>query len=88
MNKTSYTTLAAIIFFVLIAGGFYYAWSSSMASSSSTDAETVTQVEVADISGMTSQAQRLVAGMDNNANLPIAVPTAKMGKTNPFTPPE
>lgn len=89
MSKSSMSTIFAIIFLTLIAGGYYWAWSSVMPSSdSSAGTEISMELEVSDISGMKEQANKLISGMENNANIPLPVPTEKLGKTNPFTLPE
>jgi len=87
MKNSTVGTIGALIFMILVVGGFYYVWktASDVASSSGGATETYSLV---DLSGMKSQAQTLTTGAENNAGLPLPVPTAKLGKTNPYSAPE
>lgn len=90
MSKASISTIVSIVFMLIIAGGFYYIWSDSSAKNSSDAASlsTLALTEVSDVTGLKSQAEKLVSGLENNAGVPIDVPLGKMGKANPFTAPQ
>ncbi len=84
MKKRTLNIFLALIFFAATLIGFYTIWRNSTAAVSS-EPETYTPLE---ISGVKEEASTLIQGRENNANLPLTTPTAKMGKTNPFNNPE
>ena len=86
MKKTDVGIIASLLFMVLTMGAFYYSWSSENQSVSSTSSGNM--YAIIDISGIKDQAETITAGKENNAGIPIAVPTTKLGKTNPFNDPE
>lgn len=84
MKKSTLNLIASLIFLAGVIIGFYSVWSSSAKSGTATSESFVTL----DISGVKEEAASLVAGRENNASIPLPVPTSKMGKTNPFSSPE
>lgn len=87
MKKSSLGTIVAIIFMFTTIGLLYYFWSSSLKSAQNNAVPATTYVPV-DVSGMKTEAAKLTSGAENNAGIPIPVPSTKLGKPNPFVAPE
>lgn len=84
MRRGTLNLIFSLIFLAIVVIGFYSIWSNGAKETTITP-ETFATL---DTSGIKEQAQTLVANRENNANLPLPVPTTKMGRTNPFSNPE
>lgn len=73
---------------LIVAVSFYVIWGGSAKSSVVEDFNSVQIYAPVDVSGLTANAAKLINGLENNSGVPIPAPTAKLGKTNPFSDPE
>lgn len=84
MKKRTFNLILSVVFLAAVLIVFYTAWKNN---SGTVPASSGTYVTL-DISGVKVQAEALMKDKENNANIPIAAPTTKLGKTNPFANPE
>lgn len=84
MKKRTFNLILSLVFIVAVVIVFYTVWKNN----TGTTAVSSSSYTILDVSGVKEQAETLTKGKDNNANIPIAAPTTKMGKTNPFASPE
>lgn len=85
MNKNAISTIAAVVFALLVIGGYCYIWiGSNSAGNVANDAIADISTGVADISGIKEEALKLTSGKENNAGIPIPVPSTKIGNDNPY----
>ena len=82
MRRGTLNLLSSVVFLVIVIVAFYFVWSSIKNENQATSSPVYNTVS---ISSVKTQARDLVSGLENNGNLPLAVPTAKMGKENPFS---
>lgn len=87
MKKSTIGVIASLLFMAITAGAFYYTWNSAKSESVTAAADT-SSFAVVDITGIKDEVTKLTTGNENNAGVPIDVPTAKLGKSNPFNNPE
>lgn len=87
MKKSTIGVVASMLFMLLTAGAFYYVWNTATQEGSVSVPDTAS-FAVVDISGIKDEATKITAGNENNAGVPIDVPTSKLGKSNPFNDPE
>lgn len=84
MKKRTFNLILSFVFLIAVVIVFYTVWKNNTGTMPTSTDSYVTL----DVSGVKEQAESLVQGKDNNANIPIAAPMTKMGKTNPFANPE
>lgn len=88
MKRSTLNSIFSSLFLIAIVLLIFLSWNSARTSYESRVVPSP-QVETAsDLSAVKTQAQKLVAGLENNANLPVTVPTQKLSKENPFSPAE
>lgn len=80
--KNKYGLIFGVAFLAVTAVAFYWLWNQSKTFTINTVvAENLQPIEIETVK---DQADDLLFGLQNKANLPISTPTAKMGKDNPF----
>jgi len=82
MKRNTIATITALLFAVATAGGFYWLWTISKTGVSTASPDTT--YAIVEIESVKTEATNILTGLENIAGIPIPVPTAKMGKTNPF----
>jgi hypothetical protein len=88
MTKSTLSTLGSILFMVASLIIVFLIWNGSSKVQSVEQYSNTESYAPVDISSLKTQAVKIISGYQNNASIPIPVPVAKMGKTNPFTDPE
>lgn len=83
MRRSTLNALTGILFLVLTVVFIFLTWNSAKIQNSSQTESNILE-RAADISSLKTQAEKLVSEKENNAGLPIPVPTEKLNKTNPF----
>lgn len=87
MKKSTLELVVGVLILVATIGTFAYLVLKSV--NTGKDLASTSQIYTpVDISGLKTQATKLISERSNNAGLPIPVPTEKMGKANPFNAPE
>lgn len=84
MKKLNLDLIASLVFFLVTAGGFYWLWIQSNA----TVANPVSNPKnytVVEIESSKTQASDILGSLEKNSEIPLSAPTAKMGRTNPFS---
>lgn len=83
MKKKSMGLIASVLFMLITAGSFFWLWTLSKtgASALSTPSADYTVVEIESVK---KEAVNILSGLENTSAIPIGIPTAKMGRTNPF----
>jgi len=82
MRRGTLNLLSSVIFLVIAIVAFYFVWNNIKNQNKTTSGTTYNTVSVSSIK---TQARDLVSSLENNGNLPLTVPTSKMGKDNPFS---
>ena len=87
MRRKTLNTILSFVFLAALLFAVYYIWqaNNSQFSSSSTPAELK---PAEDISGIKVQATKIISDRQNNAGIPLPTPIDKLGKPDPFNPPE
>ncbi len=88
MKKSTLSALLSSLFLVAVLGCFYMIWTACLPKDDQLSYSTVEIYSPVDVSGVKSQAKKLIDSYENYSNIPIPVPVGKMGKSNPFTDPE
>lgn len=88
MKRGTLNLVVSLVFLLAVAAGYYFIWSSAKSGSSGTTVDIVTSYTPVDVSGIKTQAEKLIQSRENNAGIPIPTPTDKLGKTDPFSEPQ
>jgi len=86
MSKNSFGVLLGIIFALGTAWLFYWLWS-QYNNADTTGAVSPTTYNIVDIESVKNQGSEIIKSLEKNSDIPITVPTSKMGRTNPFVSP-
>lgn len=85
MKPRLVSLIGGVILFLVTVIGFFWLWSQTkVAAERVSSAENLKPVEIETVK---DQAKELLAGKENNANLPLSLPLEKIGRTNPFVSP-
>lgn len=82
MRRSTLNFLSGLTFLIVIVIALFLAWFNVK---NKYPAKTTVDYQTINISSSKAQARSLITGAENNGNLPLEVPTVKMGKTNPFS---
>lgn len=82
MRRGTLNLLSSISFLIVTILAFYFVWNSIKNQYQSSSSATYNTVS---ITSYKTQARELISSLENNGNLPLSVPTSKMGKSNPFS---
>lgn len=80
MKSLNLNLIAGIAALIIVLGGYYWLWNTAR-TPSSVATTTTSQYEIGSIE---KDAQNILAGLENNAGIPIGLPLQKMGRDNPF----
>ena len=86
MRKSTINLILSVLFVILTIIFTYSSWNS--AKEGVTTSQVGSVVTASDLSSIKNQADQLILDLENNADLPVIVPTSKLSKTNPFAPGE
>lgn len=83
MKKSSIGLIVSLIFGLVTAGSFYWLWNEANkpVSTPTSKAKSYTAVE---IEAVKTQANDILSSLEKNSDIPLATPTEKMGRDNPF----
>lgn len=85
MNSKLIGLIVSIVFALGMVGAFYWLWDSSQKTPvSSAVAENLKPIEIESVK---KQASGLMTGLQKNSDIPVLMPTEKMGRANPFVKP-
>lgn len=82
MNAKLMNWLVSIVFAGIVIGAFYWLW--TMSKDFTVQTTVASNLKTVNVEGVKTEANSLIAGRNNSANIPIPVPSEKMGKANPF----
>lgn len=85
MNPKLIGLIVSIIFALGVIGGFYWLWNSSQATQVS--GEVAENLKPIEIESVKTEATTLMTGLQKNSDIPVLIPTEKMGRANPFVKP-
>lgn len=88
MKKSTLNSVLSVLFFVATILFLSLSWNSAEKTYESSKTAPGFVEKASNVSLIKSEAEKLVSGLENNAELPVTVPTAKLNKENPFTPAE
>lgn len=88
MKRGTLNIIVALIFLLAVGAGYYFIWSGARSASEGTVVSITPSYKPVDISGIKSQAEKLIQSRQNNAGIPIPTPTEKLGKPDPFSNPQ
>lgn len=88
MKRGTLNIIASLIFLLVAGVGYYFIWSGAHSASEGTSVSIAPSYTPVDISGIKTQAEKLIQSRENNAGIPIPVPTEKLGKPDPFSDPQ
>lgn len=74
--------IVSLLFAAVTAGAFYWLWGTSKLFPVETSV--ASNLKPIEIESIKNEAKTLLEGLSKNSDIPISVPTAKMGKPNPF----
>lgn len=80
--KKKLNLIIGLVFTAITAIAFYWLWSES--NNFTTDTTVADNLQPVEIETVKSQAESLLAGLENKSNLPLSTPTTKMGTDNLF----
>ena len=83
MNSKLVNTVASIIFAAVVAGGFFVIW--TMSKSYPQDLPVSDDLKAIEIDSVKKDAENILTGLEKVSDIPIPVPTGKMGKEKPFS---
>lgn len=83
MNTKTIGVVASIIFAVLVVGGYFVLW--TMAQSYPQDLPVADNLNPIEIDSVKKDAENVLNGLQKVSDMPIPVPTNKLGKENPFS---
>jgi len=82
MNIRAIGVIASLIFLIGTIGGFYWVWSQTKIFT--VDSTVASNLKPVEIASTKTEAINLLSGLQKFSDIPIPVPTEKMGKANPF----
>lgn len=88
MKKSTLNSVLSVLFLLATVMFLSLSWNSAEKKYESSRTIPGFIEKASDVASIKSQAEKLVSGLENNAELPVKVPTAKLNKENPFTPAE
>lgn len=88
MKRGTLNVVVSLVFLIAVGVCYYFIWSGARSASEATSVDVVTSFEPVDVSGVKSQAEKLIQSRVNNASIPIPAPTGKLGKPDPFSNPQ
>jgi len=77
--------IASLVFIIATLGAFYWLW--TMANNYEVDKTVAENLKPVEIESVKKEATTLLSDLEKNSDIPIPVPTEKMGRENPFTNP-
>ncbi|MCL5410322.1 MAG: hypothetical protein M1324_00500 [Patescibacteria group bacterium] len=83
MNTKTISVVASIVFAVLVVGGFFALW--TMSKSYPQNLPVSDDLKPIEIDSVKKDAENVLSNLEKNSDIPIPVPTNKMGKENPFS---
>lgn len=83
MNTKAAGLIASIVFGALVAGGFFYILTKSK--SYPQDLPIADDLKPIEIESVKQDAENVLNGLEKLSDIPIPVPTGKMGKEKPFS---
>jgi len=83
MNAKTVGTVASIVFTVLVVGGYFVLW--TMSQSYPQDSPVADNLNPIEIDSVKQDAENVLNGLQKVSDIPIPVPTNKLGKDNPFS---
>lgn len=85
MKKKTLGLIASLIFALATVGGYYWLWTVSLnAEVTPSSVATTSTYAVVEIESVKKEAVDILNGLENRGNIPIPVPTEKMGRPNPY----
>lgn len=81
MKKKTANLLGGLVFLILAVGGYAWLWSSSLASDTPT---VVTNYPQVNIESVKQDALNLTTDLVKVSDIPVVVPSDKIGRSNPF----
>lgn len=88
MKRSTLNSILSLLFVALTVILLFAAWNSAK-NDYANGLPAQNSVETAsDLSSIKTEAGKLLDGLENNASLPVPVPTEKLSKDNPFSPAE
>lgn len=88
MKRGTLNLIVSLVFLLAIGVAYYFIWSSAKSATSGTSVTATTSYAPVDVSGIKVQAEKLIQSRENNAGIPIPIPTDKLGKPDPFSDPQ
>jgi len=83
MNTKLVSLIASVVFAILMAGGFFVVW--TMSKSYPQTQPVPDDLKAIEIDSVKKDAENILNGLEKVSDIPIPVPTGKMGKGNPFS---
>lgn len=88
MTKTMINLIVSVVFAVITAGAFFWLWTTATSEDTTGTPTAAAQTyQTVEIESVKKQATEILSGLEKNTDIPVGVPTSKMGRTNPFVSP-
>ena len=88
MKRGTLNIIASLVFMLAVGAAYYFIWSGASKVAEGTTTTVATSYAPVDVSGIKTQAEKLIQSRENNAGIPIPTPTEKLGKPDPFADPQ
>lgn len=85
MKMKTISLIASLIFIIVTLGAFYWLW--TIANDLKIDKAVAENLKLVEIESVKKEATTLLSDLEKNSDIPIPVPTEKMGRENPFATP-